>query len=72
MGNLDWSILAPTALGGLLAIGGGFLGQWWNSRQTALRERAVWARDLGYEAHLSFIETYQRLFKMVSDRGPAR
>jgi hypothetical protein len=42
---MDWGTLAPTALGGLLALGGGFLGQWWSERRAVEREQRAWARD---------------------------
>jgi hypothetical protein len=42
---MDWSTLAPTALGGALALGGGFLGQWWGERRTVEREQRAWERE---------------------------
>lgn len=48
---MDWGSLAPTALGGLLAVGGGFAGQLWGERRTVERERRAWARE---DAHRTF------------------
>jgi len=72
MTAMDYSTLVQTTLGGALALGGVFLGQWWAERRTVARERRereqeqkVWARDIGYETHVQFISTYQRLYKAV-------
>lgn len=48
---MDWGTLAPTALGGLLALGGGFFGQWWSERRTVEREQRAWARE---DVHRTF------------------
>jgi hypothetical protein len=76
---VEYSTLVQTTLGGVLALGGAFLGQWWVERRAVAREqrdreheRDVWARDLGYEAHVQFIGTFQRLFKAVSDAEDRR
>lgn len=57
MTGMDWSTLAPTALGGLLALGGGFLGQWFSGRQS----HGVWARDQRAAAHSAFLAEHHRL-----------
>lgn len=71
---VDYSALVQPSLGGVLVLGGGFLGQWWGERRAVAREhrgreheREVWARGLGYEANVQFISTYQRLLKAVED-----
>jgi hypothetical protein len=71
---VEYSTLVQTTLGGVLALGGAFLGQWWGERRAVAREqrdreheRDVWARGLGYEAHVQFISTFQRLYKAVTD-----
>jgi hypothetical protein len=60
---MNWTTLSSTLLGGLLALGGTTLGQWWNERRALRREerdreheREVWARQIRYEAHLSFVK----------------
>lgn len=77
---MDWTTLAPTALGGLLAVGGGFIGQWWGERRSVAREqrereheREVWTREKGYQAHVTFITEYERKFKDFYEwqTGPA-
>jgi len=74
MTGVDYSTLVPIALGGLLALGGGFLGQWWGERRAVAREqrdreheREVWVRGLAYEAHVQFIGLFQRLYRAVTD-----
>lgn len=74
MTPVDYSTLVPIALGGLLALGGGFLGQWWGERRAVAREqrdreheREVWARDLRREAHVAFIAEFERKFKAMED-----
>lgn len=76
---MDWSILAPTALGGLLALGGGFGGQWWSERRAVAREQRdrehevfIWARNLRLESHLRFLSVFDlqmRLLDEASRRG---
>lgn len=76
---MDWSSLALTFLGGALAVGGGFFGQWWSERAAVAREqrerdheREVWARGLRYEAHVEFLSTFDAKCKAASaakDRG---
>jgi hypothetical protein len=74
MTGVVYSTLVPTALGGGLALGGGFLGQWWGERRAVARElrdrdheREVWARDLRREAHVAFIAEFERKFKAMED-----
>lgn len=69
---MDISSVVPTIVGGLLALGGGFLGQWWSERRAAEREarernneREVWARDLRYQAHVEFINVFNTVFKRL-------
>lgn len=45
MTDMDWSTLASTAVGGILALAGGFVGQWWGERRAVEREHRIWARD---------------------------
>lgn len=45
MTDMDWSSIAPTALGGILALAGGFVGQWWGERRAVEREQRLGARD---------------------------
>ena len=65
---MNWSTLAPTLLGGLLALGGSMLGQWWNERRAIQREERnrshnheVWARQLRYETHVAFLKILDRV-----------
>ncbi len=67
-------MLATTTLGGLLAVGGGFLGVWWTERRAADRdrrerehEREVWARGLRYEAHLKFLDVFDTKYRVYMD-----
>jgi hypothetical protein len=41
----DWTTLAPTVLGSLLALGGGLIGSWIAERRTVEREVREWARQ---------------------------
>lgn len=72
--GVDWSGLATTVLGGVLAIGGGFLGAWWSERRTAEREARVreheldvWARGLRYEAHVKFLDLFGAKYRLYLD-----
>jgi hypothetical protein len=65
MGPMDWSPIVTTALGGVLAVVGGFAGQWWSERNATAREREVWAGSLLYEAHVAFLSEYDRCFDTV-------
>ena len=67
---MDWSLVVPTVVGGVLAIGGGFVGQWWSQRSALAREarereheREVWARSLRYEAHVAFLTEFDRMLR---------
>jgi len=70
---MDYAALVQTTLGGAIALTGGFLGQWrWAERRAVVRERRereheqkVWVRGIGYETHVQFISTYQRLYKAL-------
>jgi hypothetical protein len=49
---VDWWTLVPVVIGGLLAAGGGWFGQWWSAKRADARElrdreheHRVWARD---------------------------
>jgi hypothetical protein len=71
---MNWSPIVTTALGGALAIVGGFAGQWWGERNATAREardraheREVWARGLRYEAHVAFLSEYDRRYDEVRD-----
>ena len=43
--SVDWSTLAPTVLGGLLAIGGGVVGSSLTERKAVGREKRTWDRE---------------------------
>lgn len=45
MTAVDYSTLASTTFGAVLALGGGFLGQWWNERRAIAREERAWQRE---------------------------
>jgi len=45
MRDVDLSLLIPTIVGGLLALCGGVLGQWFSDRRTAKREQRAWDRE---------------------------
>jgi hypothetical protein len=69
---MDWSPIVTTALGGALAIIGGFAGQWWGEKKATAREardraheREVWARGLRYEAHVAFLSEYDRRYDQM-------
>jgi len=71
---MEWSTLAPTALGGALAIVGGLVGAWWSERGAAAREerarlheRDVWARERRFEAHTAFVNEFERLWHIAQD-----
>ena len=58
--------LVATALGGLLAAAGGFIGQWWAERRAREREaRAAeleahrWARELRRVAYVEFLLSFR-------------
>jgi hypothetical protein len=67
--NVELANLAPTLLGGALAIGGGMAGQWWAERRSMAREkrdreheREVWARGLRVDAHLAFLTLFDERY----------
>ncbi|MBO2456581.1 hypothetical protein [Actinomadura violacea] len=71
---MSWTSLISTLLGGLLALGGSWLGQWWTERRAVAREkraqeheRVVWARSLRYEAHLAFLKEFDDIFNGLYD-----
>lgn len=73
---MDWSTLAPTLLGGALALGGGFLGQWWSERRAKDREERtreheafVWARAQRLEAHGRFLAAFNGAAKESDATG---
>lgn len=66
---MDWEPLLLVIAGGVLGIFGSFITQWWSGRQADSRERRdrahereVWARQLRYEAHIGFLNEFERLF----------
>jgi len=72
---MDLSPVLTTALGGALALSGGFLSQRWSERRAMEREsrereheHEVWTRDQRHEAHLQFIAAFDRLYKVVGER----
>lgn len=71
-GSVDWSTLASTTLGGLLALVGGLLGQWWGESRAVAREqrdrdheRRVWARAQQLDAYAEFFSVFERRFDEV-------
>jgi hypothetical protein len=77
MTGVDYSMLVPTVVGGILALGGGLVGQMWSERAAVAREkrdrdheREVWARDLRRQAHETFLAEFGRKFKII-DESPA-
>ena len=71
---MDWTPFVSTLLGGLLAAGGGFAGQWWSERRERAREernreheREIWARGLRYEAHVAFLSTFDAKYKSAQE-----
>lgn len=65
---MNWDTLAPTALGGLLAIVGGFVGQWWGERRAVAREQReriheqrVWSREHQRNAYDAFTVAFRRV-----------
>jgi hypothetical protein len=59
----------------VLALGGGFLGQWWGEGRAVAREqrdrdheREVWARDLRRKDHMAFIAEFERKLKTIDQR----
>lgn len=69
---MDWGALTLIIVGGVLTAGGGFVGQWWTSRQALAREKRdreheqrVWTRQLRYEAHIGFLNEFERLFNIA-------
>lgn len=67
MTAMDWSVLASTVMGGLLAGGGAFLGQWWADKRAREREREQWARDLRYKAHVQFLTIFDERWDRVAE-----
>jgi hypothetical protein len=72
MTGVDYSTLVPTALGGVLALGGGFLGQWWGERRAVAREQRdrahesqVWARTHQKDAYVNFFLKSERVVKDI-------
>jgi len=72
MSAVDYSTLWPTALGGVLALCGGFLGQWWGERRAVAREQRdrdhesrVWARGHQKDAYVNFFVTCERTVKDI-------
>lgn len=70
--DMDWSILASTALGGLLAGVGGFLGQWWaegraNARESRERshEQQLWAREQQRAAYAAFNTAHRHVHEQT-------
>lgn len=68
MRSMDWASLVPVALGGLLAAGGGWAGQWWGAREARAKEhrdreqeRYVWAREQRYKTHVQFLQAFDQL-----------
>jgi hypothetical protein len=71
---MNWTTLSSTLLGGLLALGGTTLGQWWNERRALQREertreheREIWARQLRHEAHLAFLKMVGTAWSLAVD-----
>lgn len=79
---MDLTPVLTTLFGGVLALAGGFAGQWWSERNAAAREerqrehdREVWARGLRYEAHVAFLAEFDRKYdtvRRVGDAEPGR
>lgn len=72
--GMEWTILLNTALGGILAIGGGLGGALMAERRADAREnrsreheRKVWARNLRHEAHLTFMRIFDERYMKISE-----
>lgn len=71
---MNWTTFLSTLLGGLLALGGSWLGHWWNERRAIEREvrnrdheREVWARELRREAHVHFLSEFDTKYRIAMD-----
>lgn len=69
---MDWGNLLPVIVGAVLAAGGSLMGQVLVGRQASARERRdrdheqrVWARQLRHEAHIGFLNEFERLFNVA-------
>lgn len=75
---MDWGVLAPTLVGGGLALLGGFGGQWWSERRAVAREerereheREVWSRAQRRDAYAAFMLAFTTHWGEVSKAANA-
>jgi phytoene dehydrogenase-like protein len=64
---VDLSLLVPTLVGGLLALGGGFAGQWWAERRAVERESRAWAREQKARSHEAAREAYRAFLRAFDE-----
>jgi hypothetical protein len=69
MASNDWLPLATTALGAVLAVGGGGLAQWAGNRRSDSRARDE-RRRAAYGEFIAAADDLTRMMKLVSLTGP--